>query len=190
MGSILIENTMCEALSLPNMIELVRQHHALLFRYAYRLSGSAVDAEDLTQETYLQACRKIDQLRDPGSAKGWLCTILRNCYLKRLRDKEHTEVPLGQALQAIPAPNPVATATFGIDSDQLQKALGALPEPFRSPLIWFYFEEFSYQEIADQMNVPVGTVMSRLSRAKAHLRQELLEAAKCGSTSDSVTFPI
>jgi len=181
---------MCEALSAPNMIELVRQHHALLYRYAYRLSGSAVDAEDLTQETYLQACRKIDQLRDPNTAKGWLCTILRNRYLKRLRDKENKEVSLGPALEAIPEPNPAEAATFGIDSDQLQTALGALPEPFRSPLILFYFEEFSYQEIADQMNVPVGTVMSRLSRAKSHLRQELLQAAKCGSTSNSATFPI
>ncbi len=181
---------MCEALSAPNMIELVRQHHSLLYRYAYRLSGSAADAEDLTQETYLQACRKIDQLRDPGSAKGWLCTILRNRYLKRLRDKDHPEVPLGSALESIPETKSTEAATFGIDSDQLQTALGMLPEPFRSPLILFYFEEFSYQEIADQMQVPVGTVMSRLSRAKAHLRQELLQAAQCGSSRDSVTFPI
>lgn len=174
--------------SSPNMIELVRQHHALLYRYAYRLSGSATDAEDLTQETYLQACRKLDQLRDASRAKGWLCTILRNRYLKRLRDKEPGDTRLSGTLEQIAEPNPVEADRFGIDSEQLQTALNALPESFRSPLILFYFEEFSYQEIADQMSVPVGTVMSRLSRAKAHLRQELLEAAKCGSGSGSLPF--
>ncbi len=179
---------MSDAHSSPNVIDLVRQHHALLFRYAYRLTGSVTDAEDLTQETYLQACRKLDQLRDVQRAKGWLCTILRNRYLKRLRDNEQGELPLGDKLATIAEPNPAKAAAFGIDSDQLQAALGALPEQFRSPLILFYFEEFSYQEIADQMDVPVGTVMSRLSRGKAHLRRTLLDAAHYGPLNNSAAI--
>ena len=62
-----------------------------------------------------------------------------------------------------------------LDSAQLQKVLGELPETFRTPLILYYFEDFSYKDIAEQMNVPLGTVMSRLARAKAFLRQRLTD---------------
>ena len=64
-----------------------------------------------------------------------------------------------------------------VDSAQLQKALGELPEVFRTPVILFYFEEFSYRDIAEQMDVPLGTVMSRLARAKTFLRQRLTDQA-------------
>ena len=173
-----------------DMIDLVRQHHALLYRYAYRLCGSATDAEDLTQETYLQACRKWDQLRDATRAKGWLCAILRNCFLKRLRDGDQPTTGLGN-FESVPAPETDSgSELFGIDSEQLQAALRELPEHFRSPLILYYFEEFQYQEIAEQMDVPVGTIMSRLSRGKAYLRQRLRENAQCLSTARSSPRPL
>jgi RNA polymerase sigma-70 factor (ECF subfamily) len=155
--------------------ELVEQHYASLYRYAYRLSGSASDAEDLTQDAFCQAQLKLGQLRESCRAKAWLFSILRNRYLHRVRDaRKQQTVPLeyvGDLADRLPEPLPE------IDPQQLQQELNELPEEFRTPLILFYFEDFSYRDIAEQMDVPMGTVMSRLARAKAHLRSRLLPAA-------------
>ena len=81
------------------------------------------------------------------------------------------------------APDPLPE----IDSERLQQALNDLPEAFRSPVILFYFEEFSYRDIAEQMDLPIGTVMSRLARAKAHLRGRLLPAGAAGARAGRAT---
>jgi len=152
--------------------DLVEQHYTLLYRYAFRLCGSATDAEDLTQQTFLTAQRKLGQLRKPAYAKAWLCAIVRNTYLKNLRNRNGTAVvslefvaePIAEDPSGEPALNP----------QELQTILNELPEEFRTPLILFYFEEFSYKEIAEQMEVVIGTVMSRLARAKSYLRGRLV----------------
>lgn len=151
---------------------LVHEHYAPLYRYAFRLTGSVADAEDLTQEAFCTAQRKLGQLRDPGRAKAWLFSILRHDYLHRLRaDKRQQFVPV-ECLNdlAEPAPDPLPP----VDPERLQQALNELPETFRTPVILYYFEDFSYRDIAEQMDLPLGTVMSRLARAKAHLRGRLL----------------
>src|SRR4051794_37590033 len=151
--------------------QLVDAHYEPLFRYAFRLSGTAADAEDLTQEAFCKAQLQFHQLRDAGRAKPWLFSILRNAYLHRLRsDAHHKPVPL-DAVGDVPGPSPDPPPE--VDPNQLQAALTALPEAFRTPLILFYFEDFSYRDIAEQMDLPIGTVMSRLARAKAHLRARL-----------------
>ena len=159
--------------------QLVGAFYEPLYRYAYRLSGSPQEAEDLTQETFCQAQNKLGQLRDPDRAKAWLFSILRNAYLRRIRaSKQEHRVPLdsvGEIPERPTEPLP------DIDPVQLQKALGELPESFRTPLILFYFEEFSYREIAEQMAVPLGTVMSRLARGKLFLKQRLLQGATTGA---------
>ena len=152
---------------------LIDAHYDSLYRYAYRLSGSVADAEDLTQEAFGKAITRAGQLRDPAKAKGWLFRILRNIYLHRVRDvKRHRTVPLdsiGDLAADCPTPPDLA-----IDPARLQAVLNELDESFRTPLILFYFEEFSYKDIAEQMDVPIGTIMSRLARAKAHLRDKLV----------------
>ena len=153
------------------LTEMVEQHYALLYRYAYRLSGSASDAEDLAQQTFLTAQSKLDQLRDPLHAKGWLCAILRNHYLKSVRS---SSAKLLTTLERLPEPPDPVPDDAPVDSEVLQSAINDMPEEFRTPLVLFYFEEFSYQEIAEQMGVPIGTIMSRLARAKVHLRGRLL----------------
>jgi RNA polymerase sigma-70 factor, ECF subfamily len=152
------------------LLELVRQHYALLYRYAYRLAGSAADAEDLTQQTFLTAQRKLDQLREPGSAKNWLFTILRNTYLKSLRDRGREAVVSMECIAELGCDSEIELLP---DQEELQAALAGLPEEYRTPLILFYFEEFSYKEIAEQMGTPIGTVMSRLARGKSYLRRRL-----------------
>jgi RNA polymerase sigma-70 factor (ECF subfamily) len=156
--------------------QLVDAHYDSLFRYAYRLSGCAADAEDLAQEAFCKAQMQLHQLREPSRAKAWLFSILRNAYLHRVRsDQAHKQVPLDAVGDlAGPPPDPPPE----VEPAQLQRALNELPEAFRTPVILFYFEEFSYRDIAEQMALPIGTVMSRLSRAKAHLRHRLAPDVK------------
>jgi RNA polymerase sigma-70 factor (ECF subfamily) len=153
---------------------LVEQHYESLYRYAYRLSGTSADAEDLTQEAFYKAQSQLQQLRDPERAKPWLFSILRNAYLHRIRnERAHKQVSL-DAVGDVPA-NP-AKEVPEFSAEQLQQALNELPEGFRTPVILFYFEDMSYRDIAEQMELPIGTVMSRLARAKAHLRDRLAPA--------------
>ncbi len=152
---------------------LVVDHHADVYRYAYRLAGSAADAEDLTQQTFLAAQVKLAQLRSSETARAWLFTILRNCYLKSRRRR----VPLSAAsielnVNEIPAEG---AADAAVDRERLQAALDSLPDEFKLVLLMFYFEECSYREIAERLGMPIGTVMSRLSRAKGQLRGRLFE---------------
>ncbi len=157
--------------------QLVADHHAVLYRYAYRLSGSVPDAEDLTQQTFLVAHEKLDQLRDAGSARSWLFTILRNCYLKSCRPR-----PLAGALAEISIAALIDDAADeaidkALDSEQLQAALNGLADEFKTVVLMFYFEHKPYREIAEALAIPPGTVMSRLARAKAHLRRALADPA-------------
>lgn len=150
--------------------QLVEEHYVPLYRYAYRLTGSAADAEDLTQEAFCKAQSKQDQLRDAGAARAWLFSILRNAYLHRMRtERRHLSLDdMGDVPEPLPEPLPA------VEPERLQQALNDLPEAFRTPVILYYFEDFSYRDIAGQMDVPLGTVMSRLARAKAFLRERLL----------------
>jgi len=155
---------------------LVDEHYVALYRYAYRLTGSSADAEDLTQDTFCKAQLALDQLRNPERAKPWLFSILRNAYLHRIRaDRQQPCVSLNGVgdLEEL-----VSDSLPEIDLDQLQLALNELPEVYRTPIILFYFEDFGYRDIAEQMDLPIGTVMSRLARAKAFLRSRLLPGGK------------
>ena len=153
--------------------DLVHAYHRDLYGFAFRLCGQVADAEDLTQQTYLQASRKLDQLRDPSKARSWLFTVMRNLFLKSCRKR--TEVPaatLEMSVDEIPAE---AATDDRLDGDTLQRAIAELPAEFQLVLCMFYFEERSYREIADSLKMPIGTVMSRLARAKGRLRHQLLE---------------
>jgi RNA polymerase sigma-70 factor (ECF subfamily) len=166
-----VQDFMADARTSMDVRLLVDQHYELLYRYGYRLSGSAAEAEDLTQETFCTAQQRIGQLRDSAHARGWLCTILRNHYLQARRHR--AEICVESLEEMAIDPEQPADAHADIDSERLQAVLGELPEVYRTPIILFYFEEFSYRQIANQMGVPIGTVMSRLARAKAYLRSRL-----------------
>lgn len=163
-------------MSSPSVRELIDLHYQPLYRYAYRLSGSAADAEDMTQETFGKAIQRLAQLREAGRVKPWLFRILRNEYLRRVRDdRRHRLTPIEQLGEI---PEPPANPPQEVDPATLQAVLNELDETFRTPLILYYFEDFSYRDIAEQMELPIGTVMSRLARAKAHLRAKLSSPAE------------
>jgi RNA polymerase sigma-70 factor, ECF subfamily len=154
----------------PDITQLVLDHHEILFRYAYRLTGSVPDAEDLTQQTFLVAHEKLGQVRQAESVRGWLFTVLRNAYLKNCR----RTVPIAVASLGFDLDTVAAKADDRpIDGEELQQVLVELADEFKLVLLLFYFEQRSYREIAQILQVPIGTVMSRLSRAKAHLRSKL-----------------
>ena len=152
--------------------ELVRQHYELLYRFAYRLSGSAADAEDLVQQAFLTAQTKLDQLRETDKARSWLLTIVRNSFLK---GKRRPDFAAFESFDHLADVNLDGELDGPIDREEIQAVLNEMPEEFRTPLILFYFQEQSYKEVAEQMETPIGTVMSRLSRAKSFLRSRLLK---------------
>jgi RNA polymerase sigma-70 factor (ECF subfamily) len=171
--------------SVGELPQLIDAHYEALYRYAYRLSGTAADAEDLTQEAFGKALAHLPQLREPERAKAWLFRILRNLYLHKVRDqKRHRIIPLDAVGDLMQRENDDPMPE--IDPAQLQQALNELDETFRTPIILFYFEEFSYRDIAEQMELPIGTVMSRLARAKAYLRNRLAPAREAANGSASI----
>lgn len=159
-----------------DLTELVVAHHRGLYGYAYRLAGSAADAEDLVQQTFLVAQQKLDQIRDASAARSWLFTVLRNNYLK----SRQRRVPLGESALEAPLEEVPQHGVDDspIDEERVRQLVGELPEEFRLVIAMFYFEELSYKEIATELELPAGTVMSRLSRAKQHLRNKLLESGE------------
>jgi RNA polymerase sigma-70 factor, ECF subfamily len=158
-----------------NVERLVEEHYEALYRYAYRLTGSEADAEDLTQEAFCKAQMNLGQLRQADRAKSWLYSILRNAYLHRARtEKNQPTLSLDWVGDVPEAPTDLLP---DVDPDQLQKALNELPEVFRTPIVLYYFDDFSYRDIAEQMDLPIGTVMSRLARAKGWLRTKLMPAS-------------
>lgn len=163
---------MVDTRSAPDVAQLVAEHHQAVYRYAYRLTGSFQDAEDLTQEVFLVTQRKLGQLRNMGNAKAWLFAILRNCFLKdRQRRRPALATDFALNMELVHAAGPKEH----VDRDRLQEALNGLPDASRLVLVMFYYEDCAYREIAERLEMPIGTVMSRLARAKAHLRSVLFE---------------
>ncbi len=152
---------------------LVDAQYAPLFRFALSLTRNASDACDLTQQTFFIWARKGEQLRDGSKAKSWLFTTLYREFLRGRRRAHHLtaleDLPAAEADPAAPEVDVVA----GMDAALVVEALQEVDEVYRVPLTLFYLEELSYKEIAETLEVPVGTVMSRLSRGKAQLRAAL-----------------
>ena len=152
--------------------QLVDEQYAPLFRFALALAKSEADASDLTQQTFFIWASKSDQLRDPSKAKAWLFTTLHREFLNRRRHEvRFPQVELDEACVEEMSISPNMSV---FDSTTVLQALSELEEPYRAVITLFYLEQFSYRDIADVLEIPVGTVMSRLSRGKAQLRQRLV----------------
>lgn len=163
------------SVSTADIASLIREHHVAIYRYAYHLAGSVEDAEDLTQQTFLDAQRALAQLRDVERAEVWLLVILRRRFLKGLRKRRPVSASSVELdVDEIPSP----AVEEKVDAERLRQAMNQLPDEHRVVLVEFYFRNASYQEIADRLELPLGTVMSRLSRAKGRLRALLLGEAE------------
>ena len=163
---------------------LAQNQTRFLYNVALRYVGNPYDAEDLVQETLYTACNKFHQLRDSRKFKSWMFTILRNHFLKWQRKKTPVQaddfengIDYLTQLESVSERQDVATVyEKKIEAETVQSILDKLPEKYKAVLILCYMEDSSYQEIADMLAVPVGTVMSRLSRAKQIMKKALLRS--------------
>jgi RNA polymerase sigma factor (sigma-70 family) len=154
------------------------------YRYARWLSRSANDADDIVQEATLRAFRSFENLRG-ADGKAWLLTIVRNCHLTAAKQQQRRNlVPLPEendeqagTLMAT-TPDPETLASQRDDQRTLQRLLAALHEEHREMLVLREIEEMDYRQIAAVTGLPIGTVMSRLARARAALRTRWLQEAK------------
>jgi RNA polymerase sigma-70 factor, ECF subfamily len=152
-----------------------------LYRAARRLTRNPAEAEDLVQDTYLKAFRSAASFERGTNLRAWLFTILMNTYRNSRRDAARDPVDVdSEAVEEAQAPSSAAAATpedlllrATLDVD-LQAALNDLPETFRAAVWLRDVEEFSYAEIARMLEIPVGTVMSRISRGRRLLYQQLV----------------
>jgi RNA polymerase sigma-70 factor (ECF subfamily) len=144
-----------------------------LYRYAMVLTRNRSEAEDLVQETYVRAIRAMDSLRAGSNLKSWLYTILRNVWINQLR-KQYTSPEMGSTeLDEVVMETSKGPHELYVNSlwrEQLRQAIHQLPVDFREVIVLREYEELSYQEIAKLVGCPVGTVMSRLARARTKLR--------------------
>lgn len=164
--------------------QLVDAHYAALYRFALSLARSGSDAGDLVQQTFFIWAKQGHQLRDTARAKTWLFTTLYREFLRGRRRGERvssldemTDAGHEHAAEEVSLP-------AQLDSQLVVEALQEIEEAYRAPLTLFYLQDLSYKEIADVLDVPIGTVMSRLSRGKLRLRALLEQKAQRGKVID------
>jgi RNA polymerase sigma factor (sigma-70 family) len=168
--------------------DLVNAHYEALYRFALSLSKAESQAADLTQQTFFLWAKKGHQLRDPSKAKSWLFTTLYREFLGGARrNTRFPEVELDDSGGELLVTRPQVVQA--IDGAFAVAALQAVDEVYRVPLTLFYLEDFSYKEIAELIDVPIGTVMSRLSRGKAQLRR-FFAVTRNSASSDENIIPI
>jgi len=167
--------------------ELVETHYQALYRFGYSLSKNADIASDLVQQTYCIWAEKGHQLKDRTKAKTWLFTTLYREFLglarkrKRFIDEDTSE------LEYI-LPPVEADSDRKMDAQHAVNLLGQLDEIFRAPLTLFYLQQHSYKEIAEILDVPIGTVMSRISRGKTLLKKSFLEGENINKESNVISL--
>lgn len=146
--------------------ERIIPHLPGLRRYARLLTGDPHRADDLVQDTLLRACAKWTLWRPASDLRAWLFTVMHNVFINQLRAAPPASVQFDDLAEAGHSEDPAA----GID---LQRALARLPDDQREVLLMVTVEDFSYADVARVTGVPVGTVMSRLSRARRRLREAM-----------------
>jgi RNA polymerase sigma-70 factor, ECF subfamily len=165
--------------------KIVTLYHHDLYRFAYNLAGNADDACELTQESYYRLLSHEGQLRDPTKIKAWLFTTLYRVFLgQKHRSTRFPHVTISSAEHELPVLTPEMVNKM--DGLLVMEALLEIEERHRAPLVLFYLQNLSYREIAEVLEVPIGTVMSRLSRSKVALRNQLAARAPQGNTSNRV----
>lgn len=153
---------------------LVDCFYEALYRFALSLARNEANACDLTQQTFALWATKGHQLRDPSKVKSWLFTTLYREFLAGLRHQArfpHQDLEIHHEGTA----NLEPTMIDKLDGQTVLQILTEIEEVYRIPLTLFYLEELSYREIAEALDIPIGTVMSRISRGKQQLRGKLVE---------------
>jgi len=165
--------------AMPSWDELVREHGDRVYRLAYRLSGNAQDAEDLTQDTFIRVFRSLQNYQ-PGTFEGWLHRITTNLFLDMVRRRNRIRMEaLPEDYDRVPSdsPNPEQIYHDARLAPDLQSALDSLAPEFRAAVVLCDIEGLSYEEIGATLGVKLGTVRSRIHRGQA-LREHLAANGK------------
>jgi RNA polymerase sigma-70 factor (ECF subfamily) len=150
--------------------ELVDRHYRDLYQFALSLSGREAEAADLTQQTFTIWAEKGHQLREAGKARSWLYTTLHREFLKKRRhETRFPQVAVDEMETDLPGAAPDLVERM--DAAAVLEAFQQVDETFRGALALFYMEENSYREIAEILDLPIGTVQSRIARGKAQLHR-------------------
>jgi RNA polymerase sigma-70 factor (ECF subfamily) len=154
--------------------ELCLPHLDAAYNLARWIVARDHDAQDVVQEAYMRALKGFKGFRG-ADARAWLLTIVRNTAYTCARKYSHVSnmIPFDEALHSTPADESVPESFYEERKRQLDDALNRLPSEFREVLVLYEIEGWSYKQMASALNLPAGTVMSRLSRARRRLRQEL-----------------
>ena len=148
-----------------------------LYAFAYSLAGNQDDACELTQEAFARLLAKGGQLRDTSKVKSWLFSTLYRVFLGlKSRERRFPHLEISSVDHELP--HIAAERVDVMEREAVREALLKIDERYRVPLMLYYLEEHSYEEIARLLEIPIGTVMSRLSRAKALMRQSLAAELK------------
>jgi RNA polymerase sigma-70 factor, ECF subfamily len=158
----------------PEFERLVKLYYRDLYRFGFSLTRSEADACDLTQQTFYIWANKGHQLKDLASVKAWLFTTLHREFLQTCRRRERfSDEPISEVAENLPQIS--ADVVNRMDAQTMLEALGEIDEGYRAPLVLYYMEDLSYKEIANMLEIPLGTVQSRIARGKMHLFQLLTE---------------
>lgn len=152
----------------------VEEHYADLYRFAYSLCKNEHQASDFTQQTYSIYAKKGQSLRDNSKTKPWLFTTLYREFLRQQRKSQRLEIQDPTLLEEV-VPVPTTPSHDQLDHQRIMAALERLELRYREPLSLYYLRNLTYQEIADVLGIPMGTVMSRISRGKCKLKEIFLE---------------
>ena len=161
----------------PSWDAIVREHSARVFRLAYRLTGNRHDAEDLTQEVFLRVFRSLSTYQ-PGTFEGWLHRITTNLFLDQVRRRQRIRIdPMGDDAPHYAGSAELAQPERGFEHANLdrdiQRALDGLSPEYRAAIVLCDIEGLSYEEIAVTLGIKLGTVRSRIHRARSQLRAAL-----------------
>jgi RNA polymerase sigma-70 factor (ECF subfamily) len=163
--------------------KLTDPHVQLLYNMALRYSGNRFDAEDILQEAMYTAFKNRHQLKDETKCKAWLLTILRRIYLKEIQHNRNRSVAV-EDMSCVPLMERYTASdqSLKFEKDEtaaiVRRCLSELPENYQTPTLLYYMDDMSYREIAETLDIPIGTVMSRLSRAKQLLKKRLLQQSR------------
>jgi RNA polymerase sigma-70 factor (ECF subfamily) len=167
---------------------IVREHYEPLFRFAMSLARVESDARDLTQQTFYVWATKGHQLRDSSKVKTWLFTTLHRAFLvarrRQIRFSHHDPEEVADQL-----PVPSMALADQVDCSQVLPALARVDEVYQAAVALFYLEDCSYKDIAAILDVPIGTVKSRIARGIARLREILLPGGSCDSSLSRDRIP-
>lgn len=171
----------------PSWEQIVHENSARIYRLAYRLTGNRYDAEDLTQDTFVRVFRSLHTYR-PGTFEGWLHRITTNLFLDQVRRRRRIQMEtLGERDFATPRSVEDCYEMTSLDMD-IQRALIALPPEYRAAVVLCDVEGLTYEEIGRTLGIKLGTVRSRIHRARALLRKSL--AHRAGQATSTCPVPL